>query len=105
MKSLVKVLEVLRELLHHFELRVRHDGVDRVLVRELRVEVGHVELVLRDVGHEGRLELAVLELLEVDVLEPLVLLDLLDAVHGAEARCRVLVEQLGEAERARTVPG
>ena len=69
-----------------------------VLVR-IRVEVAHV-LVVLELGHVGRLERAVAQLLPAEALEPLVLLYVLDAAAlVADAVDRVLLAEALDERR------
>ena len=71
-----------------------HDGHHGVLPRELVVEVAHIEDVLREGGAHGRLDAAVENLFVVQLCEPGVREDFLEAAARAEAVRGVFLEQL-----------
>ena len=80
----------------------------RVLRRESRVEVAHVEHVLRQRRPYWRLDPPVQDLLVVELREPGVGQDLLEAAAGSESVGGVFLEQLekkrGEAMGGRDLP-
>ena len=89
----VEVVEFVVEVVDEQQLGALAPGVARIFLREVGVEVGHVELVLQ-LWHDRRLDLELAQGVEVDVGEPRMVLDGRSIVFVAQSLVRRLLEEL-----------
>lgn len=81
------------EVVNEQELGALAPGVSRIFLREVGVEVGHVELVLQ-LWHYWRLKLELAQSVEVDLGEPRMVLDGGGIVFVTQSLLRRLLQEL-----------